>query len=873
MFPRAQTTSTGWARRRSFRPRMEALELRLNLTDTLNAYVSSPVQIGQPVMVTVQALTAQGTIDSSFSDLLEVTGLNAEPTEFTMNGTGGTYELDGPTYFTTGEFYLNFTVSDLTVPSDLNSSTTDFEPEVQVTATATQVGFQFWPSTVTAGADFGVVLAAEDDGIVVPGYTGSATLSLASYGSPGNGATLGGTTTETFVNGVASFSDLTIDQASGDPGNPDSPFSYTLQATSDGLSSMTEIISVLPAAPSKLVVQTQPPSDDNVAGGPLSGSVVVEVEDAYGNVEANFEPGVFNYSANLTIGTTSAAEGSLGGTLTVPVNSDGEAIFSDVVPYTANPDFTLQVSGAGLPTVTTSPFSVAAGTPTMLQVTTPPTSPITAGTTFGLSVSVEDAYGNPVSTTTGAVDLAFPAGIAPPVPASEPLVDGVATFSGLTIQQAASADKLVASYDPDDSSNPAPNPLTDADAIVSVIAAPASQLAVLDWPTTLTAGASFGLSIQAQDPYNNPASSYVGSAALALSGGPTGAVISGTLTVNFSNGIANFTSLTLDTAGTDYMLQVNSDGLTGLTIGPITVQSTAGTTTSGGSSGSTTGSGSSGGTTTSGDTPGGSDGTSTGGGDSGGTTSGGTTSGETTSGGTTSGGTSSGDAEQAGGTVDPSPRLAISDQPATVDAGRYFQLTVVAEDANGDVETGFDGTITLALADDPGGASLGGTLTMPVIDGLATFYGMTLDVAGSGYTIQAAAAGFAPVATSPITVVNPPVALAIAGPPPGSVGTRQGFGLTVAVVDDGGNLAPDYSGDVTIALARKREGVTLHGPRTVAVDHGVANFSGLSLTGARQGSDVELEITADGLGATMMEVTVGSAATQRHGRGHGRSRR
>jgi hypothetical protein len=185
-----------------------------------------------------------------------------------------------------------------------------------------------------------------------------------------------------------------------------------------------------------------------------------------------------------------------------------------------------------------------------------------------------------------------------------------------------------------------------------------------------------------------------------------------------------------------------------------------------------------------------------------------------------------------------------------VDAGRYFSMTVVAEDADGVADASFTGMVTLALAGNPGGATLGGNLTMPMYNGLLTFYGLTLNVAGPGYTIGATSSGFTPATSSPITVVDPPVALAVTSTPPSSVAVGQAFGVTVSVVDIFGNLAPGYTGGVTIALVGRNGRAKLRGPLTVQATGGVASFSGLTLIGARKGSSLRIQVTASGLAAT-----------------------
>ncbi len=67
-------------------------------------------------------------------------------------------------------------------------------------------------------------------------------------------------------------------------------------------------------------------------------------------------------------------------------------------------------------------------------------------------------------------------------------------------------------------------------------------------------------------------------------------------------------------------------------------------------------------------------------------------------------------------------------EPAgSVTAGSSFGLTVEVESPGGQLVTGATGTVTLSLANDPGGAALNGTLTATIDDGVATFSGLSID--------------------------------------------------------------------------------------------------------------------------------------------------
>jgi hypothetical protein len=80
------------------------------------------------------------------------------------------------------------------------------------------------PGTVSAGQPFGLVIQAEDDnGNVDTTFTGKVTLKLAS--NPGHG-TLGGHVVVSFKDGVATFTDLTLNKAAN---------GYRLEATCPGL--------------------------------------------------------------------------------------------------------------------------------------------------------------------------------------------------------------------------------------------------------------------------------------------------------------------------------------------------------------------------------------------------------------------------------------------------------------------------------------------------------------------------------------------------------------------------------------------------------------------------------------------------------------
>ena len=142
--------------------------------------------------------------------------------------------------------------------------------------------------------------------------------------------------------------------------------------------------------------------------------------------------------------------------------------------------------------------------------------------------------------------------------------------------------------------------------------------------------------------------------------------------------------------------------------------------------------------------------------------------------------------------------LAIeSPPPATIVAGQPFGLTIAVVSPDGTIDTTYQGSITITMGSDPSGTGLGGTLTEPVVGGVAVFSGLTLTQAALGDTIDATAGGgAAPASTSPIAVV-PGAANRVVEIHSTPVGHGE-ISVTVAVVDAYGNLVTSYNSGVEI---------------------------------------------------------------------------
>ena len=85
----------------------------------------------------------------------------------------------------------------------------------------------------------------------------------------------------------------------------------------------------------------------------------------------------------------------------------------------------------------------------------------------------------------------------------------------------------------------------------------------------------------------------------------------------------------------------------------------------------------------------------------------------------------------------PTPSQLLVTQPANTTAGSPFALDVTAEDQFGNTFSSFNGIVTLGLSSNPGDDVLVGPLSVHASGGTAQFNGLTLDLAATGYTIQA----------------------------------------------------------------------------------------------------------------------------------------
>src|SRR5947208_1644029 len=219
-------------------------------------------------------------------------------------------------------------------------------------------------------------------------------------------------------------------------------------------------------------------------------------------------------------------------------------------------------------------------------------------------------------------------------------------------------------------------------------------------------------------------------------------------------------------------------------------------------------------------------------------------------------------------TAPPAPtELAFLQQPENLLAGHQFSQTVKvrADDAHGNKVASFRGNVTVALANNPGGATLSGTTTVAAVDGIASFSDLSLDKTGAGYTLTASMSGGALVAptSAPFDVAPGPATQLefTVEPTTATAGTALAPSLRVTALDAAGNLVPTFTGNVTVAFGgTSGEGSTLGGTTPVAAVSGVATFFDLSLN--KTGTGYTLTASAGGFApvtSAAFDITPGTA--------------
>ena len=632
-------------------------------------------------------------------------------------------------------------------------------------------------TTPTAGAADNLTITAVDAaGNTVTGYSGSHNLTFSGAGtigslsptvtnSSGTAINFGTATAITFTNGVAAVSTgpngaMTLYKAE----------TITVSVTDTSISGTSASITISAAAANKLSF-TQSPSN-TVAGVAFASQPVVTVQDQYGNT-------VTTDTSSVTIAVTGGTATLSGCAANPKAASAGVATFGGCTITTAG-TYTLTATDGSLTSAVSGSFTISAAAANKLSFTQSPSNTV-AGVAFASQpvVTVQDQYGNTVTTDTSSVTIAVTGGTATlsgcaanPKAASA----GVATFGGCTITTAGTY-TLTAT----DGS------LTSAvSGSFTISAAAANKLSFTTQPGGGTSNTAWTTqpTVTVQDAYGNTVTSSNASIIVAIGTNPGTGTLSGTMTVAAVNGVATFSNLSIDHVATGYTLTAASSGLTGATSNSFTI------------------------------------------------------------------------------TAGAASRLSFTTQPGggTSNTAWTTQPTVTVQDAYGNTVTTATTQITLAITT-PAGANLTCTANpQNAAAGIDVFAGCRIDKAGT-YTLTATATGLASATSNSFTITAGAAnKLAFTTQPTNKV---AGFAITPAVTvtvqDAYGNTVTSSNASITVAIGTNPGGGTLSGTKTVAAVNGVATFSTLSIDKA--GTGYTLTAASSGLaGATSGTFNI-SAAT------------
>ena len=176
-------------------------------------------------------------------------------------------------------------------------------------------------------------------------------------------------------------------------------------------------------------------------------------------------------------------------------------------------------------------------------------------------VAIQDALGNTVTTSFASVTLAItsgtgnPSGVLTCTTNPKAAASGVVTFAGCKIDLPGNGYTLTAT---------ATGLTTTTSNPFNVVVGPASQVVYTQPPTAVVAGSAISPAVvgTVEDAGGNTITSSSATVTIAISTNPGGGTLSGTVSVNATNGVATFADLSINKSGVGYKLTASSTGLT-----------------------------------------------------------------------------------------------------------------------------------------------------------------------------------------------------------------------------------------------------------------------------------------------------------------------
>ena len=326
-----------------------------------------------------------------------------------------------------------------------------------------------------------------------------------------------------------------------------------------------------PPVPTHLSFSVQPAAV--IAGSVIAPAVQVRVQDDDGKT-------VTNSTAIVTVALAGGPEGAaLGGTQSRAAVA-GVVTFDDLTIDKAGAGYTLRATAVDLAGGTSVNFSVAAGAAARLAIAVQPTA-ATAGAAIAPAIQaiIQDAQGNTITSSTAAVTIAIVAGTGADgaVLAGtlvRPAAAGIATFTDLSIAKAGAGYALAAT---------ATGVASDTSDAFTVNPGAPTAVQFATHPTNVVAGAAFAPVVLAVvlDALGNVVTPSTATVTVAILGGTgtAGAALGGRLSRVPVAGVVTFNGITVDRAGTGYVLTATATGLASAASTPFDVASSSGTPT------------------------------------------------------------------------------------------------------------------------------------------------------------------------------------------------------------------------------------------------------------------------------------------------------
>ena len=350
----------------------------------------------------------------------------------------------------------------------------------------------------------------------------------------GQSGTLGATAAVSIPSGIGSIPEYYGDENAGT-----ATISAKLTATQAAYGSGTLSVTAKTTLDTASVVQGN--SQAATVNTAFTTALEVQVIDQFGNpvpnVAVTFTAPASGASGAFASGCTSNPNGY---TCIATTNASGDATATTLTASTTAGTFSVVASNPNVATPATFSLHNIAGAASKIAITTQPAASVTAGTSASMSVSVEDTYGNLVSSTDSISVALTPSGFVGAT-TTVTATGGVANFTNLPIDAAGSY-TITAT----DNAHTAWTATTSS---FTVIAAAPSQVIWTTSPGTSIAGSAVvgPPTVKIEDAYNNLVSGAVVN--MAVTTGP-GVFIASTTSVTTSTpGTAAFPSLFLQAAG------------------------------------------------------------------------------------------------------------------------------------------------------------------------------------------------------------------------------------------------------------------------------------------------------------------------------------